>query len=84
LAHAFMIGYQATSVPVLIVLALAVVCVAALHVFLFFKIKRPRALQVITITYMVLFLVAALNYGLTQHLGYDVLLKGHGGQSEKR
>lgn len=77
LFHAFMIGYRAATLPVLITIATAVILVMGMHLYLFFKVARPRALQVVTVAYMVIFLAAVLNYGLSQHLGYNVLLKGH-------
>ncbi len=77
LLHAFMIGSHAVGWPALITVALAAVVLLAFHVILMLRHERPGNLQVITITYAVLFAAAVLNYGLSQHLGYNILLNSH-------
>jgi len=83
--HAFMIGSRSTSVLALSILAAGAVLLLGLHSFLVVRQERPPHLQVIFVTLSVVFAAAVLNYGLTQHLGHNILLHsedpdGHGHQ----
>lgn len=76
--HAFMIGTHADSLVVIIVFAIVAAVLFSLHIRLCIKAQSPSKLLAITLTCMILFAIAILNYGLTQYLGYDPVLPGHG------
>lgn len=45
-----------------------------LHIIAAHKRGPATNLQIITLTYALLFAVAVCNYGLTKHLGHNILL----------
>jgi DMSO/TMAO reductase YedYZ heme-binding membrane subunit len=77
--HAFMIGSHATDLAFLIALGVVGALLGGLHIYSMVSMRaaRPSKLQIVTVTYAVLFFVAIINYGVTQRLGYNLLLQNH-------
>lgn len=75
--HAFMVGTHAIGLGVLITVGVTAGVLLGLHIYIILRDGRPTKLQVITISYAVLFTLALLNYGVSQRLGYNLLLKSH-------
>lgn len=75
--HAFMVGVHAASLGVLVVIGATAGLLLGLHIYSILRQGKPTRLQIITISYAVLLAAAVLNYGITQYLGYNLLLKSH-------
>jgi DMSO/TMAO reductase YedYZ heme-binding membrane subunit len=75
--HAFMVGSHASGGLPLILLGASALVLLGLHIYLLIRAGRASNWQIITITCAVIFAAAALNYGLTQHLGHNILLHAH-------
>jgi DMSO/TMAO reductase YedYZ heme-binding membrane subunit len=74
--HAFMVGSHASSVWVLFAVAVTTIALLGMHIVVAIR-GRSTNLQIVTLAYMVLFAAAVFNYGLTQHLGHNLLLHWH-------
>src|SRR6266496_4663227 len=73
LLHTFMIGSHATTLPTLATIAVTCLALVSAHIWIAFRGQTPTIWQIITISYMAIFLLAALNYGLTRQLGYNFI-----------
>lgn len=78
LMHAVMIGAHATNLTSLVALtALAVIWTVAQIYLAFRNADQQSTLKIAVMSSGVIVLFAVLNYGLTQHLGYNAILHGH-------
>ncbi|HEX8182926.1 MAG TPA: ferric reductase-like transmembrane domain-containing protein [Candidatus Saccharimonadales bacterium] len=84
LMHAFMIGAHATSVVVLAVLALISALWIGCNVYFLLRDPSQSVWRIIGLCYGTVLLLAVLNYGLTQHLGYNAVIQEHKGHLEQR
>ncbi|MGC1176473.1 MAG: ferric reductase-like transmembrane domain-containing protein [Candidatus Saccharimonadales bacterium] len=83
LLHAFLIGVHATQWPALIILTVVAVGLLSLHIYIsFVRQERPTIGQLLTISYVVLLLVALFNYGYGQKLGYNPIEGKHAARHE--
>jgi methionine sulfoxide reductase heme-binding subunit len=72
LLHAFMIGSHATQWPTLIILTLAAIGLLGLHSYIaFVRAERATIWQLLAIGAAAILLIAILNYGYGQKLGYN-------------
>ncbi len=78
LLHAFMIGVHAVQPAILILVGLYVAALIGMRVWISFVRGTPTALQVFTISYSIIFLLAIMNYGAGQYLGYNPIGVLHG------
>lgn len=78
LLHTFMIGSHAINPVVITVLSVAATLLVLVHVWLAFIRSTPTGWQVVTISYSIIFLLAIVNYGLGQYLGYNPIESLHG------
>ncbi len=78
LLHTFMIGSHAINPLVITILSVAATLLVLMHVWLAFIRSTPTGWQVVTISYSIIFLLAIVNYGLGQYLGYNPIESLHG------
>ena len=78
LMHAFMIGTHASGLLALLMIAgAATVWVSANIYLLMTRSAQTTTWKIISLSYGAILLLAVLNYGLTQHAGYNVITTGH-------
>ena len=82
LLHAFMIGAHATSAGVLIALAAVALLWIGLNIYLLVRSPNANFWRIIALSYGVMLLVAVLNYGLSQYLGFNEVISDHEGHPQ--
>jgi DMSO/TMAO reductase YedYZ heme-binding membrane subunit len=79
LMHAFMVGAHATSTVALVLLGLVAAIWIGCNIYYLLRGPAPSAWNLIALCYGTILLLAVLNYGLTQHLGYNAVISEHAG-----
>jgi len=76
--HAFMVGSHASSAPALLFIGWVAVLLLGMHITVVARRGvQPTNWQLVTLACTALFALAIFNYGLTQHLGHNILLHWH-------